>query len=223
MDADFSIELGPPGEDATLEFPWSSGVAGGPKYVDLKHHPELLSHLDEASRFPELVCFLKTANSRHSLVETAKCDAWFDAEAPEADQVYGAACFGSYVDLVFDSSEAESRFSFFRHEDIARALATLLKKAPDMAASIEVIVRRCYYRGARTQAGHAEVSRESRDTGNTDNGSPTVTGVREGFYFTLYVFGYGDDEAEARGRWRIALDLASNAILQLSMGERQPK
>ncbi|MFB3815644.1 MAG: hypothetical protein ACE14L_16190 [Terriglobales bacterium] len=195
MDAEFSVELGPPSEDATLEFPWTSGVSGGPRYLDLKQHPELLAQVEEAVRYPELTAFLKAANSRRSLFETAKCDAWYDEEVDEADAIYdGDGRFGCYVDLAFDRAAADSRFSFFRHEDVGRALVTLLKKAPDIPASVEVIVRRCFYRDA------AE--------------------TREGFYFTLYVFGYGQDEAEARRRWRVALDLAGNAILQLSLSER---
>ena len=35
-----------------------------------------------------------------------------------------------------------------------------------------------------------------------------------GALITLYLFGYGDDEAQARQRWAIALKLAENAIRQ---------
>jgi hypothetical protein len=45
--------------------------------------------------------------------------------------------------------------------------------------------------------------------------------VEDGYYFTMYVFGYGDEEVEARLRWGIALKLLENAILQLS-AEREP-
>jgi hypothetical protein len=45
-------------------------------------------------------------------------------------------------------------------------------------------------------------------------------GIREGFYVTLYVFGYGSDEAKARQQWGIALKLAANAMTQVSW--RQP-
>jgi hypothetical protein len=38
-----------------------------------------------------------------------------------------------------------------------------------------------------------------------------------GFYITFYLFGYGDDEAQARKRWAIGLKVVENIILQLSM------
>jgi hypothetical protein len=40
--------------------------------------------------------------------------------------------------------------------------------------------------------------------------------VRDGFYITFYLFGYGDDEAEARQRWGIGLNLVENAIRQVA-------
>jgi len=40
--------------------------------------------------------------------------------------------------------------------------------------------------------------------------------MREGFYITFYLFGYDDDEAQARQRWAIALKLVENAIRQTS-------
>jgi len=43
-------------------------------------------------------------------------------------------------------------------------------------------------------------------------------GVREGFYCTLYVSGYGNDSASARQNWGGGLKLMENAIMQLSAG-----
>jgi hypothetical protein len=40
--------------------------------------------------------------------------------------------------------------------------------------------------------------------------------VQEGFYFTLYVSGYGDHEDSARMNWGVALKLVGNAMVQLS-------
>ena len=42
--------------------------------------------------------------------------------------------------------------------------------------------------------------------------------MRDGFYITFYLFGYGDDEAQARQRWSIALKLLENVIRQISTG-----
>jgi hypothetical protein len=81
-------------------------------------------------------------------------------------------------------------------EDLGRKIARLLQRAPEIPASAEFVVRRCYYRG--------EVA--------PDPG-------REGFYLTFYLSGYGDHEQQAQERWRIALQLAANALLQLSASE----
>ena len=107
MEADYAVELG--ADDETLELPWAA-ADGGPRYFDLKHHPELLLNVEEASRVPELA---------------------------------------------------------------------------------ELLVRRAFY----------HVGGE----------------VREGFYITFYLFGYGDDEPQARQRWAIILKLVENAIRQVEL------
>jgi hypothetical protein len=38
---------------------------------------------------------------------------------------------------------------------------------------------------------------------------------------TFYLYGYGDEEAEARQRWAIALKVVENALLQLSASQRR--
>jgi hypothetical protein len=179
MQAEFAVELGP--DDEVLEFPWSSAAAA-PKYVDLKRQPELLLNLPEAESFPELARFLRTLNAAASSLETAKCDSWSSTEMSTEDEIFGASTkFGCYVDILFSSP---SRFSFSDHERFAKQLIELLNKAPEIPASAEFLVRRCFYAG-------------SDETG---------------FYFTCYVFGYGDDESEARQRWGIGLSLVENAI-----------
>jgi hypothetical protein len=199
MDADFSVELGPPSEDATLEMPWQSGSADGPRYFDLKRQPELLQFVPEATQFPEMAQFLQRVNSTASALETAKCDVWLTDELSEAEEVFEAECkVGSYVDLLFGENESEARYSFFRHEDLARSLARLLQNSPEIAASAEFIVRRCYYH------------------------QPGKEDTRSGFYLTFYLFGYGNDEDEARDTWAKALQLAATAILQLAAGKNVP-
>jgi hypothetical protein len=214
MDADFSVELGPPGEDATLELPWDSGVARGPRYLDLKRQPELLPLVEEAVRYPELAEFLKTLNSRTSAFTTAKCDVWSTDQLNEEEQIYGAEWkLGSYVDLVFAEEHARDRFSYFRHEELARALAMLLKKAPELPAACEVIVRRCYYHEVPLPSA-ASGKAASRGVPSTAQAGHE-TRLQSGFYLTLYIFGYGDDEEAARERWAVALRLVANALLQL--------
>lgn len=187
VQADFAVELGK--DDEILEMPWAVGE-DGPRYYDLKRHPELLLEVEEAQRFPELGEFLVAVNSAASVVETAKCDAWASSEINPEEEIFGAACkFGSYVDILF--SDESARFSFPEHEQWARRLTELLKKAPEIPATAEFLIRRCYYQ--------------------------LTDGMRDGFYATLYVFGYGGDEAQARKRWAIGLKLAGNAIGQMSV------
>ena len=180
------MELG--AEDETLAIPWSAGE-DGPRYYDLKRHPELLLNIEEACRERELGEFLAAMNASSSAVETAKCDVWASTEINPDEEVFGAAHkFGSYVDLLFTSEDP--RLSFPEHEQFARKLTQLLKKAPEIPAAAEFLIRRCYY----------HVGEE----------------IRDGFYITFYLFGYGDDELQARQRWAIALKLVENAIRQVS-------
>ena len=186
MDADFSIELGR--EDAALDFPWTD-PAGKFAYVDLKRRPELMARIEEAEKCPELGEFLRAMNSARSMVETAKCDAWATTELSAEEEIYDATYkFASYVDVVF--SKIDVRLSFSDHEQFARNLVELLRRAAEAPSSAEVCVRRCYF---------------------GEEG-----GVREGFYCTLYVSGYGNDSASARQNWGGGLKLMENAIMQLS-------
>ena len=193
MDADFSIELGR--EDPVLDFPWKD-PAGKFAYVDLKRRPELMAWIEEAEKFPELGEFLRALNSARSMVETAKCDAWATAELSAEEEIYSASHkFASYVDVVFSDvmfPHNDARLSLPAHEQFARKLVALLRRAPEIPSAAEVCVRRCYF---------------------AEDG-----GVREGCYCTLYVSGYGNNEASARQNWGVGLKLVGNAIVQLSAG-----
>lgn len=191
MDADFSIELGR--EDPVLDFPWKD-PAGELAYVDVKRRPELMARIEEADKFPDLGEFLRTVNSTRSMVETAKCDAWATTELSAEEEVYDASHkFASYVDVVLSNIDVRLcalRQSLSAHEQFATKLVELLRRAPETPSAAEVCVRRCCF---------AEVA-----------------GVGEGFYCTLYVSGYGNDEGSARQNWGVGLKLVGNAILQLS-------
>ncbi|HTR23608.1 MAG TPA: hypothetical protein VMI10_06455 [Terriglobales bacterium] len=187
MDADFSIELG--ADDPVLDFPWTD-PAGRLAYIDVKRHPEMMARIVEAQGFPELGDFLHAVNSPRSAVESAKCDAWSTTELSAEEDFYNASHkVASYVDLVF--SEDGRKQSYEMHKEFSEKWITLLRRAPEIAASTEICMRRCFL---------AE-------------GSNTA----EGFYFTLYVSGYGNDELTARKNWAIGLNLVANAILQLSV------
>ncbi|HKN33752.1 MAG TPA: hypothetical protein VJX16_10970 [Terriglobales bacterium] len=188
MQVDFAVELG--AEDEALEFPWST-APGQPRYFDLKRHPDLLANVEEAARLPGLAEFLLAVNSPSSALETAKCDAWFSSDINPEEEIFGAAGkFGGYVDFIF--ADPAKRYSFAEHEQFARRITELLKRVPEIPASAEFLLRRCYY--------HQDSSDETR----------------KGFYITFYLFGYGDEEKHARQRWAIALQLVENAIRQLS-------
>lgn len=189
VQVDFAIELGQ--DDETLELPWSA-EGGQPKYYDLKRQPDLLVGVEEATSVPALAEFLTAVNSPAGILETAKCDTWVSTEMNAEEEIFGASHkFGSYVDLVF--SEDQSRLSLPAHEQLARRLTELLHHVPEIPASAEFFIRRCYYhQGQNSQE------------------------IREGFYITFYLFGYGMDEQHARQRWVIALKLVENAIRQLS-------
>jgi len=191
MDADFSIELGR--EDPALDFPWKD-PAGKFFYVDLRRHPELLCRVEETKEFPELGEFLKVVNSASSTLETAKCDAWATAELSAEEQIHDASHkFASYVDVVFSNADPHRSpldHSLSRHEQFARNLVEILHRPPEIPSSAEVCVRRCYF---------------AEDAG-----------IREGFYCTLYVNGYGNDRASARRNWEVGLKRMSNAIVLLS-------
>jgi hypothetical protein len=186
MDADFSVELD--GEDPVLDFPWTD-ASGRLAYFDLKRHAELLAQVEEVKEHPELAEFLRSVNSVRSLVESAKCDVWATTELAPEEESFGASHkFASYVDLVL--SNPDQRQSFPEHERFAKRLVVLLQRAPEMSSSAEVCVRRCFF----------------------GQGSET----RDGFYFTVYVNGYGSDGAAARQNWAIGMKLVGSAIVQLS-------
>ena len=185
MEADFAVELG--ADDEVLELPWAA--ENGPRYYDLKRQPELLLHIEEAQRVPELGEFLGTINSPATILETAKCDVWSSTEMNPEEEVFGAACkFGSYIDLLFSGHR---RFLLPEHEQLAKRLVQLLQRVPEIPAAAEFLIRRCRYHKKNA--------------------------TQDGFYITFYLFGYGDDETQAQQRWTIGLKLVENAIRQLSV------
>lgn len=182
MQADFAVELG--ADDETLEMPWAA-EAGGPRYYDVKRHPELLVHIGEAQSAEEMRQFLSVANAPVGTLETAKCDLWSSTEINAEEEIFGATHkFGSYVDLLF--SDPSSRFSFVQHQQLAEMLTGLLMQVPEIPAAAEFLIRRCYYHDEK--------------------------GIRDGFYITFYMFGYGNDEIQSCQSWAIGLKLVENAI-----------
>ncbi|MBV9609337.1 MAG: hypothetical protein JO187_07250 [Acidobacteria bacterium] len=203
MQADFSVECAA-GDDC-LEFPWASGEL---RYFDLKERPELLLEIAETHGNAELGEFLSAINSPASMLESVKCDAWATTEIMPEEEIFGATHkFASYIDLIF--CEPALRFEFAKHENFLRRVARLLGKAPDISSSAEFMLRRCVYHECALAAAS-----ESALAGKAG-------GSRDGFGITFYLFGYGDDDDEARCRWAIGLKLVENALLQLSATHRR--
>lgn len=193
MQADSSVELD--ADSDRLEVPWAS-PDGRVRYYDLRRQPELLLNIEEARQNRELGEFLVAINSQASMLETAKCDAWVSDEISEEERIYGAPWkFGSYVDLIFNQDGP--RLSLERHQELAESASRLLRRAPEIPAAAEFVVRRCSY--------HA----------------PPGPPPQEGFYLTFYLYGYGDDQHDAQRRWGIALKVVENLLLQLSATYRQ--
>jgi len=196
VQAEVSVELG--AQDDCLEIPWSS-PEGEVRYYDLRRRPELLLNVGEVHNNRELGEFLASINSEHSILETAKCDTWLSDKMTEEESIYGASWkFGSYVDLIFN--DRGPRTSLERHEEFADSTSRLLRRVPEIPAAAELVVRRCYYHDPETP-------------------DPEVS--ETGYCVTFYLHGYGDDEAEARQRWAIALKVVENALLQLSATQRR--
>ena len=184
MDADWSVEMAE--GDAVLEVPWTD-PDGRLRYVDLAAHPEQIDALQEVQHNPELGEFLRRVNRVPGCLVSVKCDVWESAEIEATEEIYGAARkVGSYCDVIFREPPQRERFEV--HEAFAKKVATLLRRAPELPASVEFVLRRCVFH-------------EGEDT-------------REGFAITAFVTGYGEDEESARRRWGIALQLAGNALLQ---------
>ncbi len=190
MQAEYGVELGR--EDPALEMPWSA-EDGAVRYYDVKGNPELVLQIGEAVTFPELGAFLRRMNAVGFPLQTAKCDVWYSREISAEEEIFGAACkLVSYVDLVFTAEDA--RASFERHEELAQGLCQLLQRAPEIAATVAFVVRRCYYHGK-------------------ENDSDEST---SGFCITTYVSGFADSQDETRPRWAIALTLLQNALVQVA-------
>lgn len=197
MWAEWSVELG--ANSPRLGIPWSS-PDGVLRYFDLKRHPELMGSLPEASKFPALREFLSEINSAASPWETAKCDLWGSDEITVEEEVFGMPRkFGSYIDILFSASHLWR--SFAHHEKLARRITSKLRAVTVEFTTAEFIIR------AGVRPIQASSSPEDCRSGSS---------VEEGFYFTFYLYGYGEEEAEACERWSIALNRVQSKLVQLS-------
>ena len=171
MQADFSVELGR--EDPALEVPWTSADPQV-RYYDLKNHPELVQQIPEAVVHPELGSFLLRINAPAFPLATAKCDTWSSEEVAPEEEIFGDRKFVSYVDLVFVKDA--DRCSFEKHEALAKDLCRLLGRAPEIAATVEFVIRHCYYGQERlvceSQVEHGDTSSQRLEKGRTASLQP---------------------------------------------------
>ncbi|MBZ5530936.1 MAG: hypothetical protein LAO20_05855 [Acidobacteriia bacterium] len=89
------------------------------------------------------------------------------------------------------AADENLRYSFEAHESLVKGLCALLARVPEMPASAEFVVRRCYFHTATTLEKSCA-----------------------GFCVTAYVFGFGESSAQARLRWAIAVKLVQHALVQ---------
>lgn len=211
MDADWSVEL--TAEDETLEMPWRTPDSSA-EWLDLRAHPEAAEGLPECRAYPELAEVLRRLNGTASGLASAKCDLFGAERTGEAQEIHGAWRFGSYVDFLFSGvgarfSLAPRNFDFAVHEGFARSFAQRLDSGRTLGnaserikdaelekinGDAEIIVRRCWYA--------ATTEREQTPT--------------SGFYFTLYLFGFGEDASTARQEWVRTLPPVINLLLGLT-------
>jgi hypothetical protein len=180
MHADFSVELGR--DDPVLELPWPSDDPQV-RYYDLKSLPELVLQIPEAMAYPPLSAFLTRINVAGFPLATAKCDAWHSSDVTPEEEIFGDRKFVSYVDLVFEDEAA--RCSLEKHEAFVRELCRLLGYAPEIAATVELVIRRCYYRtrtaahGATMEDGPRGEVRDGKDLQTTELGNGMLGNAEE--------------------------------------------
>jgi len=138
--------------------------------------------------------------------------------------------------------EEAARCSLEKHEAFAKELCQLLAHAPGIAATVEVVVRRCYFHQegpvhSDPEPGSGSACSEQRHAttavsaavpevpcgdptqqagSSTAQAAPQSETSTNGFCLTAYVTGFGDEEHEPGGRWEIALALLQNALVQVS-------
>jgi hypothetical protein len=212
MQADFSVQLG--GDAPALEIPWQSNHPQV-RYYDLKSHPELVQQIPEAQAYPELASFLERINAAGFPLATAKCDVWSSSEVAPEEEIFGDRKFISYIDLVF--VDQEDRCSFEKHEAFVKELCRLLSHAPEIAATVELVIRHCYYH-QEDFTFEKTAERNGAQSSATEGATVSVTG----FCITAYVIGFGDHDDDPVRRWAIGLYLLQNAIVQLNPNS-QPK
>jgi hypothetical protein len=191
VQATFYIELDD-GDDR-LEIPWADPDNPGNRFYDLKAEPAQLNQISETRDNPPLRRFLAALNAPHTLFATAKCDTWQTDEFSPEERAAFPQAQTKYASYV-DLVFSRDDFNSHREhcEQLARRLLPLLLPAP-AAARTELCLRRCYFPVQQVW----------------------------GFYFTVFLYGYGRDAAQATNQWAAGLEALLLALLRLSAALRQ--
>lgn len=212
MHVDSAVEFGR--DDPALEMPWAS-EDGSLRYCDIRSNPALIDTLPEARQWLEMREFLIRANAADFPMQTAKSDVWSTTEISPEEEIFSASWkFASYTDLIF--SDHAPRVSLPTHQALVTRLCVLLQRAPEMPASVEFVLRHCYYH-VLDGVARSNDSQKSREQDQLHGIAPEETEDDSvgGFCVTLYVSGFGNTEQEARQRWSIALKLVQHALIQV--------
>jgi hypothetical protein len=128
----------------TLEIPWAGPRLSRQKYVDLRKFPERIASLVECRHHPPLARLLQRLNLPGSIYRTAKCDVWITRKLEDDEKVdFGFQLkVGSYVDLVFERNDLQSRLE--THVRLAQMLERSMADCPFLAR-MEIVVRRCLF------------------------------------------------------------------------------
>lgn len=130
--------------DDTLEMPWASPGQPELRYLDLKAHHEEIERLEECRKYPALASFLRKVNAADSSFRTAKCNVWSTTDLAEDERVDFKlpVKVGSYVDLLFDRPDLNSRLQ--PHLQLGAKLSEILGPLR-VQAQMEICVRRCLF------------------------------------------------------------------------------
>jgi hypothetical protein len=118
------------------------------------------------------------------------------------------------------------RCSFEKHEWLAKELCRLLVRAPEIPATVELVIRYCYYDKqnlAHETPNSLNYSRPNESAGSETNFQSEAKVRSEdarisftGFCLTAYVTGFGDSDNNPVRRWSIGLRLLNHALVQLN-------
>jgi len=159
-----------------LSVPWrDSGNAEASGFIDLRARPDMLASLPEAVD-PALYGALAALNSPGSSLFTAKCDLWHESTFDEEEQGFFPTALRTCASYI-DVLWVDPvlRSSFAACERKMQQWVADMRQISNETASTEFILRSCEVEGA------------------------------PGFYWSVYISGFGVDPAETYRYWSEAL------------------